>query len=206
MSGITSREQFLQVLGEAERVTAGLVSQARAHRRQLLEVLAKHLAFARDSLKDGGCPTPEQKAAVNMAGVAQQLAPGPQGENTDPHSVWLHATLPLLDGYFRAIEPPRGFDWGEHVTVPWPSGQRFLGFVRFIHEQTYLVAFGNGTEQWLRADQVQPGLAPGQPLIGLGPDGQQVQGTLTEFREGRYRIELADGTADWFEWTLVQPA
>lgn len=209
MSSITSREQFIQVLGDAERVTAGLLSRARAHRRQLLEVLAKHLAFVRASVDDGGFPTAEQKAAVNMAGVAGQLAPGPAGENTDSHTAWLHTTLPMLDHYFRAIEPPpppRGYEWGEHVTVPWPGGRRFLGFVRLVHETTYLVAFGNGSQQWLSAEQLEPGPAAGQPLVAIGPDGGALQGTLAEFADGRYRLDLSDGTASWFEWTHVQPA
>jgi len=208
MSEITSREQFLQVLGDAERVTSGLLAQARAHRRQLLEVLAKHLAFARATVSDGGYPSPEQKAAVNMAGVAQQLGPGTEGENSDPHTAWLHATLPALAAYFRAIEPPpppRAYEWGEHVIVPWPSGQRFLGFIRLVHEQTYLVAFGNGSQQWLQPEQIQPGPEPGQPMIALGADGQQLQGTLSKFEDGRYAITLPDGTTTTFDWTHVQP-
>ncbi|MBW2528802.1 MAG: hypothetical protein JRI23_31795 [Deltaproteobacteria bacterium] len=208
MSGITSREQFLQVLADAERVTGGLLTQARAHRRALLEVLARHLAFARDSLGERGFPTPEQKSAVNMGSVAEQLAPAPDGTNTDPHTAWLYATLPLLDGYYRALEPPappRGFDWGEHVMVPWPSGQRFLGFVRLVHEQTYLVAFGNGSQQWLSAAQIQPGPAPGQPMIALTPDGQQIQGTYADRADGQYLLDLPDGTRQGFDWTHVQP-
>lgn len=206
MGSITSQEQFLQVLGDAERVTAGLLESARGQRRQLLTVAARHLAFARASLEDGGCPTAEQQAAVNMAGVAAQLVPGSDGENTDPHTAWLHATLPLLDAFYRSIEPLRFYEWGDHVVVPWPSGQRFLGFIRFVHEQIYLVAFGNGSQQWLKAAQIHPGPAAGQPMIALAPDGQQLQGTLAECADGRYRLDLSDGRSDWFEWTHVQPA
>lgn len=205
MSGITSREQFLQVLGDAEQVTTGLLAHARQQRRALLEVLAKHLAFARTTLNEGQYPTREQQTAVNMAGVAAQLAPGAEGENTDPHTAWLHATLPLLDAYFRSLAPPEPFAWGAHVTVPWPSGQRYLGFIRLVHEQTYLVAFGNGSQQWLRREQIQPGPSVGEPMTALDAEGRPVRGSLKAVADGCYHLDIGDGTTESFEWTHVQP-
>jgi hypothetical protein len=74
-----------------------------------------------------------------------------------------------------------------------------------VHEQSYLVAFGNGSQQWLKPEQIQPGPEPGQPMVALGADGQQLQGTLAKLEEGRYHLDLPDGTTTPFEWTNVHP-
>lgn len=205
MSGITTREQFLQVLGDAERVALGLAPQSAPDRRQLLHVLAQHLAYARATLADGAFPTPEQKAAVDLGSVTRQLAPGPGGENTDAHTAWLFRTLPMVAAFYQSFAPPRDFPLGCHVCVRWPTGQRYLGFVRFIHEKSYLVAFATGMQQWMQAAQLEPPPARGEQLAALAADGQQVTGTLTDFEQGQYQLELGEGRSDWFEWTRVRP-
>jgi hypothetical protein len=223
MSSITSREQFLQLLGDAERLALALGQASAGSKQQLCQVIAQHLAFARATVADGTWPSAEQKAAVQLAVAAQQLAPGPAGENADAWSAWLHSALPMLDGYYRALEPPppppvsapvppvpapvppERYELGRHVTVRWPTGVRYLGFVRLPHEQSYLVAFATGHQQWLDGGQLEAAPSAGDRVMAATPSGEARAATLVAFEQGRYLVDFGEGRREWVEWTAVQP-
>ena len=107
MSVVTSREQFLQLLADAERLAVGLSQAAQGPQQQLLGVIVQHLAFAQATVAQGAFPTAQHKAALQLSAAAQHLAPGPRGENTDPATAWLRAALPAIESFYRALEPPQ---------------------------------------------------------------------------------------------------
>ena len=213
MSQITSREHFLQLLGDAERLALALVQSSSGPKQQLCQVIVQHLGFARATMADGAWPSAEHKAAVQLTLAAQQLAPGLGGDNTDAWSAWLCSALPVLDEYYRSIEPPppaapaspQRLELGAHVSVRWPTGTRYLGFVRLPHEQSYLVAFATGHQQWFVGGQLEGAPAVGERIIAAAPTGEARSATLVAFEQGRYLVDFDDGRREWVEWTAVQP-
>lgn len=238
MTAIQTREQFLGLVHEAERHVSWLAQSSSSEQQQLWMLVTAHLAFVRATLADGSFPTVAQKQAVHLGAAAAHLAPGRDGRYGNDSLAWLHAVLPMLEEYYRAMEPPvappqgapaRGAreppaqaaepaatgassegetrDWahGVQVVVSWPNGSRYLGFVRLVHEQSYLVAFGNGQQQWLRSADLAAGPRPGDPVAAACPGGEVLRGTIVELSEGRYLVELGGEHREWLDWTAIQP-
>jgi len=210
MSSIASREQFEQLLAQAEQLAAGMARASAGAQQQVLLVLAQHLTYARATVAHGRCPSDEEKAALQLGRAATWLTSGREGEELDPATAWLHAALSLLEDYYRGLRPPvppcaPSFALGAHVVVPWSSGARVLGFVRHPQEQSYLVAFANGHQQWFDARQLTPGPEPGERLAAAGPAGQWLTGTLVAIAQGQYLVALEDGRREWFDWTVIRP-
>jgi hypothetical protein len=267
MTAIQSREQFLGLVAEAERLTTWLAQVSPGAEQQLCMLVLQHLAFVRATVADGAYPTAEHKAAVHLGAAAGHLGPGADGRHANEPSAWLYAVLPMLEEYYRALEPPVApaappaaapepapawqpaaeeppaaveaevlelelepepepqpaaavaapapasgtagdGDWpvGGHVCVQWPGGARYLGYVRLHHEQSYLVAFANGQQQWLGAANLGPGPRAGEQVAAAGAGGEVLRGRVLEMSAGCYLVDVGDGRREWFEWTAIQPA
>jgi len=218
MSQITSREQFLQLLTDAERLALALGQASRGPKQDLCQIIVQHLGYARATTAGGAYPSAEHKAALQLGIAAQQLSLGVQAEGADAWSAWLCSVLPALDEYYRSLEPPasapapapavqqpKSYELGCHVSVRWPTGARYLGFVRHPHEQGYLVAFATGHQQWLEGHHLESAPVPGDRVRAAAPTGEARLATLVAFEHGQYLVDFGDGQSEWVDWTALQP-
>jgi hypothetical protein len=104
-----------------------------------------------------------------------------------------------------ALASARTLELGAHVSVRWPNGARYLGFVRLPHEHSYLVAFATGHQQWFEGRQLEAAPATGERIVAAAPTGEARSATLVTFERGRYLVDFDDGRREWVEWTAVQP-
>ncbi len=199
---ISSRDEFLRILADAQRVAGELAARS-SHTAEPYELLGQQLVAAGESCSQAASGTTAQHEAVDLAAWARQIDTM-AGQSADEGHAWLQTILPSLDHFYRSDQTVTATSSeatpAADAEVVTAAAGAVAASENAADSSEELIELGDDD---LVEEPVEPYLVGTHVRVCL-PSGGPYLGFVRHLREGHALVALGNGYQQWFELAQLQ--